>query len=226
MPEPLENRRHELFAQGIAIGKPIDEAYFEAGYNGKTVASARTAASVLLARADIQDRIDEIRRTAATMAEIKAADVVKELARSACFDPRRVVRWTDAQTEIYEATADDLGPEAVAALEEEVLAGKVQRGPDGVYRRKVVISPGVWLVNSDEIGPDVAAVIAEVSQGAHGVRVKFHNKMQALEMLGKYLQMWTDAAAAQGKPFAITDKPLSSDEWIRQFTDTDGKTQH
>jgi len=41
----------------------------------------------------------------------------------------------------------------------------------------------VVLKGSDEIDPDTRAAIAEISQGAHGVRVRFHDKAAAIAQL-------------------------------------------
>lgn len=41
--------------------------------------------------------------------------------------------------------------------------------------------------DSDTLSPDVAAAVAEVSQGKAGFKVKLHNKTNALDMLMKHL---------------------------------------
>jgi len=51
----LKNARHEKFAQAVAKGKTITEAYVEAGYKGN-----RKAASNLWTNVDIRSRVDEI----------------------------------------------------------------------------------------------------------------------------------------------------------------------
>jgi hypothetical protein len=50
---------------------------------------------------------------------------------------------------------------------------------------------GFLLVPSDKLDEDTAAAIAAVSQGSNGaVRIKMHNKLAALVVLGKYLGMF------------------------------------
>lgn len=52
---PLRNARHELFAQGIASGKPIEDAYQAAGFSRD-----RRNAERLRERDDVSRRIDAI----------------------------------------------------------------------------------------------------------------------------------------------------------------------
>jgi hypothetical protein len=56
---------------------------------------------------------------------------------------------------------------------------------------------GFLLVPSDKLDEDTAAAIAAVSQGSNGaVRIKMHNKLAALVVLGKYLGMFDKRLAA------------------------------
>ena len=50
----------------------------------------------------------------------------------------------------------------------------------------------VTLVDSDQVDDDAAQAIAEVRQTAGGIRLKMHDKLRALELLGKHLGMFTD----------------------------------
>ena len=50
----------------------------------------------------------------------------------------------------------------------------------------------VVLVPSDEIDDDTAAAVAEVTQTAHGPKVKLFDKRSALVDLGRHLGMFTD----------------------------------
>lgn len=221
----LANVRHELFCQARVTGLSPGDSYLAAGYRGNPD-QASIQAWAIGRRPDVAERIDELMAEAAERAKVKAEDVLRELSRIAFIDPRSVVRWVDSQAEIYEASPDDLDDDDVAALEDEVKAGTVEKTPEGWYRKSVIIRPGVMLRNSDEITRDAAAAIAEVGQTAHGLKVKFHSKLPALEMLGKYLQMWQDNQASKGVPFAITDQPQTTEEWLDAFADKSGKTQH
>lgn len=227
MSRPLDNVRHERFAQAVAGGMNQTDAVIAAGYKNIHRAAAAGNASRIRAFPDVEARIQELMRESAQLVQVEVSDVLRELTRIAFFDPRTIMRWVDAQTEIYEANPDDLSDEETAAVEKEVKAGKVERLPTGRYRKTVSVPPGVWIKNSDEIGPEAAAAIASVEHMPSGLRVKFHNKVPALEMLGKYLGLWSEDTANAGKPFAITDKPLTAAEWLKMFGDKEPtSTQH
>jgi phage terminase small subunit len=222
----LDNARHERFAQAVASGTGLAEAYIQAGYNVRSRKVAEVSGQALRSKPEVDQRIAELLAAGAKRAEVSAADVIRELMRIAFFNPKTVLRWVDAQTEIYEANPDELEPEDIDALEEEVKAGTVERTQAGYYRKTIIIPAGVSLINSDEVSDDAAAALASVEQTSAGLRVKFHSKVSALEMLGKYLQLWADNTAATGKPFAITDKPLTAEQWLAAFAAKSDGTQH
>lgn len=76
----LKNPRHELFAQEMAKGKSATDAYLASGYE-TDVDMARRAGSRLAANPTVRERIDELLGSIARRAEIKQADVIKELAK-------------------------------------------------------------------------------------------------------------------------------------------------
>jgi phage terminase small subunit len=55
------------------------------------------------------------------------------------------------------------------------------------------------MLDSAEIDDDTAAAIAEVSQTRDGIRIKFHDKLGALEKIGKHLGMLVDRHEHTGK---------------------------
>jgi phage terminase small subunit len=63
----------------------------------------------------------------------------------------------------------------------------------------VVQTNGVMLVDSDSIDDDTAAAVAEISQTAQGVKIKFHDKRAALVDIGRHLGMFTDKVEHTGK---------------------------
>jgi phage terminase small subunit len=65
-----------------------------------------------------------------------------------------------------------------------------------VKRRHVVVT------ETDMLTDDQRAAVAEVSETDHGIRVKQHDKVKALELLGKYLAMFTDRTELSGDPNA------------------------
>jgi Terminase small subunit len=70
---------------------------------------------------------------------------------------------------------------------------------------------------SEEMDPDIAAAIAQISQGPNGqVRVRLHDKHAALVSIGKHLGMFTDNVQIKAV-YGIRDKPMSAEEWKKQY---------
>jgi hypothetical protein len=82
---------------------------------------------------------------------------------------------------------------------------------------KVIVN-AVLLVPSDKLDENTAAAIAAVSQGSNGaVRIKMHNKLAALVVLGKYLGMFDQRPQNNNVIYAISDEPMSAEEWKKQY---------
>ena len=71
---PLQNHRHEAFAQGLAKGASQSEAYLAAGYKGN-----RTAASRLSTNVNVQDRVVNLQQEAAGQSVLTIERLTKEL---------------------------------------------------------------------------------------------------------------------------------------------------
>ena len=71
---PLDNSRHEKFAQGLAQGMSAAEAYTAAGYNGD-----RTAASRLSTNVNVQSRVSELKERAAASVSLTKEWVLERL---------------------------------------------------------------------------------------------------------------------------------------------------
>lgn len=74
MTGPLDNARHERFAQERAKGKTVDEAYVLAGFKANRGNAAR-----LNANESVQGRIREIQDKASTRTEITVASITERL---------------------------------------------------------------------------------------------------------------------------------------------------
>jgi len=74
----------------------------------------------------------------------------------------------------------------------------------------------VSIVPSEEMDPDIAAAIAQISQGPNGeVRVRLHDKHAALVSIG-HLGMFTDHFKVEAV-YGISEEPMSAEEWKKQF---------
>lgn len=170
----LENRRHELFAQGMAKGLSGRDAYKAAGFAPGTAEAADAAASRLLREDKVDARIKALLGKAAEKAEVTAERVIAELAKIGFGDIRQVVSWRPEMT----------------LVEAEGEGGE----PTQVMQSRVTV------LDSATLSDDAAAAIAEVSQGANGVlRIKMHDKPAALEKLGRTLGIFKDKVEMTGK---------------------------
>jgi phage terminase small subunit len=70
----LKNARHETFAQGLAKGMSVTDAYAAAGYKGD-----RKAASNLWTNVDIKERVTELQSKAVKKVEITVDSLAQEL---------------------------------------------------------------------------------------------------------------------------------------------------
>jgi phage terminase small subunit len=190
----LANLRHERFAQALARGKTTTEAYVLAGYEAYVLAGYKANdgnASRMKGNERISARVKEIVGRAAERAGVSLERTLRELAAIAFSDISKAVTW---------------GPSVQVREEYE----------DG-QRVKVIVS-AVLLVPSDKLDENTAAAISAVSQGPAGaVRIKMHNKLPALVALGKYLGMFDQRPQNSNVIYAISDEPMSAEEWKKQY---------
>ncbi len=188
----LKNQRHERFAQAIAAGKTADEAYVTAGYKPN-----RGNACELKAKESITRRVEEIHAAASARVEIDVSRVLKEVGIIAFSDMKDLAAWGNDAV---------LTPEQVHTLREaglDVPAGDRVRGLDKEALKYLERAgqPVDWrtvdLHNSDKLGVESRAV-QSIGENQHGVSIKLHDKLKALELLGKHLRMWVDKIEASG----------------------------
>lgn len=111
----------------------------------------------------IRSRVEEILSHAAVIAQVDVAQVLDELAKIAFSDVRRAIRWGDG-----------------------ILVRNEETG-------EMQLANGVALIASDKIDDRTAAAISEISQTATGgLKLKFHDKKGALELIGKHLGMFVE----------------------------------
>lgn len=158
----LQNQRHERFAQEVAQGRTASEAYELAGYKPHRGNAARMSSDESIRR-----RVLEIQSAAAERVGVTVERVVAELSKIAFADLRRAVKWRANVTSL----------EADPETDEQRLA----------------VTNEVVLVDSDKLDDEIAGAIAEVSQTDRGgLKIKMHDKLSALEKLGKHLGMFVE----------------------------------
>jgi phage terminase small subunit len=89
---PLANARHERFCQELAKGASQTDAYLAAGFRGNR-SKVRHRASALAKRPGVAARTTALKQAAASLAAVKGADVLRELARLGMADLRDVATW-------------------------------------------------------------------------------------------------------------------------------------
>ena len=65
---------------------------------------------------------------------------------------------------------------------------------DGTVSPVQIVSPK----DTDTLSDDQRAAIASIKQGANGVEIKLHDKIKALELLGRHIGMFTDKLEVKG----------------------------
>lgn len=152
--------KQERFVQAYLETGNAAEAYRQAYDVGDmSPANIGKEAHRLLQHPQIAPMIAAARQALAEKHGINAEWILQQLKHVAGADIRKAVTWSGVEI--------------------------VEEGKDG-KPGKVRAANDVLLVGSDQIDDATAAAIAEISQGQHGVRIKFHDKLAALEKLGRH----------------------------------------
>lgn len=107
---PLENPKHELYAQALAKGIPSKDAYEQAGYQFNEGNASR-----LKSNEKVAARVMELIEKGAEKAEVSVERVLKELARLSFQDPRKMFTGQGGIIDIQDL--DDDTAAAVAGIE-------------------------------------------------------------------------------------------------------------
>ena len=65
-----------------------------------------------------------------------------------------------------------------------------------------VCDGGLEIRSTNELTPEQAAAIASIERSTGGLKVKFYDKLKALELLGKYLGLFETRVRRSGEQFA------------------------
>lgn len=194
------------------------DAYLRAGYKGKTRKDAGTAASIMLRRPNVRKAVADGLRALEARLELSAENVLREIKGVAFADARELFsyefgacRYCHGDGHKYQYTpaewerrqGDHLERVAAAELRKAPAppmpdpAGGVGFDPrrppheecpecfgEGQGRAK--------LRDLRDVSPSAAALFAGIKEGKHGIEIKTHPKLQALELLGRHLALFKD----------------------------------
>lgn len=188
----LQNPKHERFAQNLAAGMSLLDAYEDAGFKSDRGNAYRLQQkdAILQRVSDILDKREHIEAKATEKAIEKLAitkqAVLSELAKIGFADIRKAVSWRGNLT-------------------------RETDNPDGgdVLVIREISNQQVRLIDSDMIDDDTAAAIAEVRQSATGgLSIKLHDKKGALVDIARlcgYLTERVEVTGKDGKPIQTED---------------------
>jgi Phage terminase, small subunit len=159
--------KQERFCQEYQIDLNATQAYKRAGYSANSDVIAASEGFKLLRNPKIKQRIDELQKQLAEKTGITAERVLNELAKIAFADTNDYVNVVEIPVVRYE-----------------------QRGRKKV--KKKVLVKTVDVVNTKNLPKEKRGVISEIKQTEAGISLKLHDKVSALEKLGRHLKLFTD----------------------------------
>lgn len=153
------NGRQQLFVLEYLVDRNAEQAAIRAGYSPRY---ARGNAHKLVANSGIAEEIQRLGAKTAAKLEITRENIMQELAAVG------FARVTDfVQVETVPTSRPLIHPITGEVLS---FAGEAQQ---------------VRIVDTAELPEGKAAALASIKQGANGIEVKLHDKVRALELLGK-----------------------------------------
>lgn len=172
--------KQEKFSQGLFAGLSQREAYKRA-FNAEkmTDKTIDEKACLLAAEGKIRARLDELTKELKERNMVTVEKVLAELA---------VIGFSN--------TTD-----FVKVEEKEYIAG-YEKDEDGKEDKTMPIihkGKGVSIYDMNTIKAEKLKALAGIKQGANGIEIKLHDKVKALELMGKHLGMFTDKVELTGK---------------------------
>jgi phage terminase small subunit len=164
--------KQQRFAWEYMVDFNGTQAAIRAGYSAKT---AQEQASRLLSNVMVSAEIQRLGQKTATKLEITRESIMQELA---------AVGFARVSDFVHVETVPEVKPGI------HPLTGEVINIPGGGYQT-------VRITDTDELPEDKAAALAGIKQGANGIDVKLHDKVRALELLGKAVGLFEKADGTQ-----------------------------
>ncbi len=183
--------RQRVFAAVYAKTLNKSQAAREAGYDAKKGNEVYRLPHVRAhIRQLIEDKVNAI--------GVEADDVLREIARIALASPTEVV-----------TVEED--------METVVIGGDGGDDEDDEARHLEVMTKKVRILETDLWSTSARAAVSEISQGVKGdIKVRFHNKVEALKLLAEYFKIIKGEGASQfdgANVFIVPSKEESIDAW-------------
>lgn len=159
--------KQERFVAEYLIDLNATQAAIRAGYSART---AYSQGQRLLKHVEVAAAIAALQAKRVASTDITFERVREELRRVAMANTRDVVRWGVGKVTIgFDADGKRV---SAADLMDAAMVMEVDE-------------PFVLPINSDDLSPEMAATVSEVSLGKEGFKIKMHSKLNALDMLAK-----------------------------------------
>lgn len=151
--------QREKFAQEVAKGKKLSDAYRVAYPKAKTwlPKSVSEKASVLASDVKVRSRIEMLREKAEVAAVVTREKLLREIGRLAFVDPRRLLREDGTMLPLHEL--DDDTAAAIASVEvDEYGKLKYKLWDKGAAQEKLAKVLGVYEKDNEQKAPTVTTV--------------------------------------------------------------------
>lgn len=156
----LSNNQKLFCQEYLKLGMNGTQAYMKIYKTCKKEETARTNASRMLTKANIQEYIKELQKKVEEKTTVTIEDIVNELTAIAFADRTKISKVINEEIEIDENVKVNM--------------------------------PNVIMPNTDNLDIKEKKVISGYKKTKNGVSVETYDKVKALELLGKYLGMFTE----------------------------------
>ena len=165
--------KQKAFVQEYLIDLNATQAAIRAGYSEKT---AEQAGSRLLSNVKIQESIQDAMKNREQRTQITQDKVLNELAKIAF------------------ANGTDFASLITGMKKEKVWNDETQE-----YEEVEVKKQFVQFIDTDSLPPDKKAAVAAIKETRYGLAVESHDKVKALELIGKHLGMFKEKLELSGE---------------------------
>lgn len=166
--------KQERFVQEYLVDLNATQAAIRAGYSTKT---ARVIAQETLLSPAVIAALGARRKALADVIEVTQESLTQRLAHIGYTDMTDIIRWGSREVQIgFDADGKRLPPDQI---EDAVMV-------------RTELAPYVDAIESDQLSPRARAAVSEVALTKDGLKIKMHDKVNAIVQLGRTLGMFTD----------------------------------